>query len=263
MNMQDWLRGADSAQEIAYRKRLRASMAGSIDFARRRQAKRLREGRGTVEVTVTKDELLETLLRQNYVCALTGLRFWTGTPESYAPRAPSLDRIAKNGSYSAENIRVILHGVNALRGTGTDDEMYEVALKLLENVGAVVDISGSRRLRMVGAPNTLINEIAANDAPVIVSSAEYHPCERPSQEARLPTAALRLSATNIWSESRMEEPAPSQHFPQGHPLKSQRHPRELLQHIGSFPLPLAVIVELHSSTLVLRKQGLWPPHVKV
>jgi len=118
------------APDAQYLKRLRISMKGAIRFAHRRQAKKLLPA----PVTLTLEQAMQILHRQAYRCALTGLEFWSRTPgRSSAPRSPTLDRIKHGGPYSAGNVRVILFGVNSLRGNGADEGMYEVARALLAN----------------------------------------------------------------------------------------------------------------------------------
>jgi hypothetical protein len=111
--------------------RLRRSMIGAIRFAVRRQQKRADGGRQAAAVTVTVDELMAILARQDHRCALTGLPFYSGAAGSFSPRRPPLDRIDHDGPYAAGNLRVILPGVNGLRGTADDAEMLEIAHHLL------------------------------------------------------------------------------------------------------------------------------------
>lgn len=117
----------------AYVNRLRVSMRGAIDFARRRQATRLSKGKSAVEVTLTLEEAVSILRDQDYRCALTRMRFYSLSGDSYGPSRPSLDRIEHSGPYSLGNIRVVFLGVNSLRGTGTDRDMYEIARALAAN----------------------------------------------------------------------------------------------------------------------------------
>jgi hypothetical protein len=99
-------------------------MAGAIAGARRRQ-----EGRKVpVAVTVTIGELMAKLAAQNFSCAITGLPFYVDdATKSFGPSRPSLDRIKVGGDYSAENLRIVLLGVNSLRGCGSDADMLRMA----------------------------------------------------------------------------------------------------------------------------------------
>lgn len=82
------------------------------------------------------------LKSQGYRCALTNLQFWVGdSGGTYGPRIPSLDRVQCDGPYSADNVRVILFGVNGLRGRGTDDEMYALAEALLKMRAGLKELS--------------------------------------------------------------------------------------------------------------------------
>lgn len=122
--------------EAAYRKRVRASVKASLrwiayDFKKKNRLELLAQS------TLTDAETVEILERQNYRCALTGLEFWSGSKGSFKPRSPSKDRIRADGPYTADNVRIVLYGVNALRGNGTDDEMYEVAAALLAQRKAI------------------------------------------------------------------------------------------------------------------------------
>jgi hypothetical protein len=122
------LSGRPTAPDAQYLKRLTISMKGAIRFAERRQAIKALP----VPVTLTLEQAMKILRRQAYRCALTGLEFWSGTPgRSSAPRSPTLDRVKHGGPYSAGNVRVILFGVNSLRGNGSDEGMYEIARALL------------------------------------------------------------------------------------------------------------------------------------
>ena len=120
----------DDQLDPAYRDRLRTSMRGAIDFARRRQAKRLAAGKPAAAVTLTLPEVMGVLHDQGYCCALTRLPFYSLSGASYGPSRPSIDRIEHAGPYALGNVRVVLLGVNSLRGTGTDADMYVIARAL-------------------------------------------------------------------------------------------------------------------------------------
>jgi hypothetical protein len=113
----------------AYIERLRRSMYGAINFARRRQAKKA----SPVVVEITLDELMEILDWQDYRCAISRLPFWCGSPVAYGPTIPSLDRIQASKGYTRSNIRVVLLGVNGLRGSGTNDDMLLIARAVMKN----------------------------------------------------------------------------------------------------------------------------------
>jgi len=63
-------------------------------------------------------------------CALTGLPFKFGS-QTLFPFTVSIDRINSNLGYIQSNCRFVLFAVNSLRGSGSDDEMYQIAEALL------------------------------------------------------------------------------------------------------------------------------------
>jgi hypothetical protein len=128
-NTKNLLAPVDEA-EAAYRKKVRQSVRTShvrMDLAKKPDLLALS--------TLTPDEAEAVVERQGYRCALTGLKFWSGTTGSRKgcadARSPSRDRINPQGPYTADNVRIVLYGVNALRGNGTDEEVYEIAAALL------------------------------------------------------------------------------------------------------------------------------------
>jgi hypothetical protein len=132
-------RRAAAPPEAVEEKRLRQSMKGAINFASRRQIKKAEKGRTPVQVTVTVEQLMEKLRLNGYRCALTGLPFWTDDSDRFGPTMPSLDRIDNDGDYNDENIRVVLLGVNSLRGRGSDDDMYRIAKALAARASKPTD----------------------------------------------------------------------------------------------------------------------------
>ena len=65
-------------------------------------------------------------------CTVSGIAFVVGE-EPYSLRAPSIDRIDSALGYVQSNCRFILHAVNAMKGTGSDEDMYRIAESLLRN----------------------------------------------------------------------------------------------------------------------------------
>lgn len=117
-----------------YKQKLSRSLRGAIARAEKRQQTRAAEGKPRVEVSITHREVMQIAEAQNCLCALTRLRFWMLKDSgSYNPTIPSLDRIRHNGPYSRENVRIVMLGVNSLRGTGSDEHMYLMAEALLAN----------------------------------------------------------------------------------------------------------------------------------
>lgn len=66
-------------------------------------------------------------------CELTGLpfRFSQSGDHAAGPYAPSLDRIVPEAGYTKANCRFILHGLNSLKGVGTDEDMRRIAMALV------------------------------------------------------------------------------------------------------------------------------------
>lgn len=65
------------------------------------------------------------------VCAMSGLPFRFGGV-SGSTYSPSIDRIEPEKGYVAGNVRVILHGINALKSSGTDEDVFAVCKAVLE-----------------------------------------------------------------------------------------------------------------------------------
>jgi hypothetical protein len=60
-------------------------------------------------------------------CAISGLEFDLGNGNHWSRmKSPSIDRIKPEIGYTPDNCRFILWAINAFKGTGTDEEMFEV-----------------------------------------------------------------------------------------------------------------------------------------
>jgi hypothetical protein len=59
-------------------------------------------------------------------CSVTGLEFRKGTSRGPAPYSPSIDRIKPELGYLQGNCRWVLFAVNALKSTGTDEDMMKI-----------------------------------------------------------------------------------------------------------------------------------------
>lgn len=95
-------------------------------------------------------------------CELTGLPFRIGSRAGMVPFSPSLDRIDQARGYTQDNCRFILFGLNAFRGTGTDQEMYQIADALLEAAG-----------RRAGEVGPLVPEFSARPATTLYKAAQH------------------------------------------------------------------------------------------
>lgn len=60
-------------------------------------------------------------------CAITGIPFVRGNGAGPCPYSATLDRIEPSAGYTKDNSRFVLMGVNALKGRGTDADMYAIA----------------------------------------------------------------------------------------------------------------------------------------
>src|SRR5216684_3279553 len=63
-------------------------------------------------------------------CALSGLPFSFGSQDHH-PFSPSIDRIESSKGYTQDNCRFVLFAVNSFKGTGTDEQMLEIANALI------------------------------------------------------------------------------------------------------------------------------------
>lgn len=59
-------------------------------------------------------------------CAITNLPFSFGTQQHY-PFSPSIDRVDSAKGYTQDNCRFVLFAVNSFKGTGTDEQMLQIA----------------------------------------------------------------------------------------------------------------------------------------
>ena len=102
-------------------------------LAERREANKAAEGKLSATVTLTVDQLLAKLKANDYRYALTGLEFWTDDGGSYGPTCASIDRIDPKGDYTDENTRIVLLGVNSMRGERSDADLYRIAKALIQH----------------------------------------------------------------------------------------------------------------------------------
>ena len=66
-------------------------------------------------------------------CELSGVLFRVSTTGICSIFSPSLDRINPSRGYVIGNIRLILNGLNALKGEGTDEELRGICKAVVKN----------------------------------------------------------------------------------------------------------------------------------
>lgn len=65
--------------------------------------------------------------RWNHHCEITGIKFRQNGKKGPHPFSPSIDRKDPTKGYTQDNTRFILWGCNAIKGVGTDADMFEIA----------------------------------------------------------------------------------------------------------------------------------------
>lgn len=110
----------------AKNKKWRMTRKGQACQMHHRKAAQCREQ--DIEYSLSRDWYLEHL---NRGCELTGIEF----RREVSPYAASVDRVNPKDGYTPENSRMILFGLNALKGTGTDQDMYDITKRFISNTG--------------------------------------------------------------------------------------------------------------------------------
>lgn len=93
--------------------------------------KRSAEIRG-IQFEVTIDFLWNLYLKQNKLCALTGLPI-TLLQSKRNRGTASVDRIDSNQPYTATNIRWVHKDINIMKNVLSDEQLYFYAQKIIEN----------------------------------------------------------------------------------------------------------------------------------
>ena len=83
---------------------------------------RTRAAKKGVPFNITPDHVRSLYKATGGRCALTDFPFQDNGPAS--PLSMSIDRIVPALGYVPGNVRLILNGLNSLKGTGTDDNMW-------------------------------------------------------------------------------------------------------------------------------------------
>lgn len=90
-----------------------------------------------IKFSISSDFALALMEEQKNTCALSGLPFLDPImPGRPWPYSPSLDRINPLLGYVETNVRFVLHGVNSLKGNGTDEDVLIICKALLDRQNA-------------------------------------------------------------------------------------------------------------------------------
>lgn len=124
---------AVTVKESVYRKPIRANnMPAYSDFKRVLRHAALRAKRQKVPFSLTI-EWIES--RWTGHCEITGIKFdTTSRPIHGSPFSPSLDRIKPGEGYTPGNCRIILQGINHMKGRGTDEDIKIIATALVASL---------------------------------------------------------------------------------------------------------------------------------
>ena len=120
----EWYREAEPRYYQAYRAKLLRTRPWRYLLVSRRNDAKLKG------ITF---ELTDEWARRRWTgqCEITGIEFRINGKRGPFPFSPSLDRIDPQQGYTQNNCRFILWGCNALKGTGTDADMTEIAKAII------------------------------------------------------------------------------------------------------------------------------------
>lgn len=127
------------ACSAAYSKKVREKQLApdgtvSIKVIATKQASRCKYGRnGTAwhgESDITAAYLEQLWEAQQGCCAVSGLLL-SRKREPLSPFTASLDRIDNSKGYLMGNVRWVVYGVNALKGTGSDSDLIKIAQSIV------------------------------------------------------------------------------------------------------------------------------------
>lgn len=82
---------------------------------------------------VTHPELMALYEEQGGLCAVSGLKM-TWMKGKIILTSMSIDRIDSSKGYTRDNVRLICHGGNRMKGDATDEDMYHLALAIVANM---------------------------------------------------------------------------------------------------------------------------------
>ena len=116
-------------KNLAYRDRypFRHSMSGAIHNARKKCAAK------GIPFALTFEDARKLVEDSGGKCALSGIPFERPPkPGCKGPMSPSLDRIKPELGYVNGNVRVILDCLNSAKGSGTDEQLFQVCRAVVE-----------------------------------------------------------------------------------------------------------------------------------
>jgi hypothetical protein len=70
-------------------------------------------------------------------CEITGIAFGLNGKRGPFPFSPSVDRIDPTKGYTQDNCRFVLWGCNAIKGVGTDADMYKIACAIAASISTI------------------------------------------------------------------------------------------------------------------------------
>lgn len=92
-----------------------------------------------IQVSVTKEQILELLEKQDYKCALSGLplimskTFSKDRTNLASSTTASLDRIDSNKSYTVDNVQWIHKHINKMKNAFNQDYFIEICSKIVNH----------------------------------------------------------------------------------------------------------------------------------
>lgn len=108
-------------------------------------------------------------------CEITNIAFQTNGKRGPQPFSASIDRKDSTKGYTQENTRFILWGCNAIKGVGTDDDMWTIAKAIVSSAHTY-----SLHARLAHSSNNFVtvfqtvhdNNLPRSDSPVPQSTAQ-------------------------------------------------------------------------------------------
>jgi hypothetical protein len=141
-HMFSYVRGYHSRPEVREKKNLARKVA-RMKSPKLTMQTTLAHGirRRTTVNPATIDDLMAMWEKQKGRCAISGIPLTWGQGK-VKPNSISLDRINPDEGYSASNLRLICHAINAFRGVMSDAEMLVMAKAIVANAEPTIQILG-------------------------------------------------------------------------------------------------------------------------